>query len=429
MLHIALVKLPWVMQDCIKHTYTVRLYNLLYTVLKGNALPILGSILLEHGYEVSIHTIQRPEEITKIKADVYCFSLCTIDVPTFIKTRRFIKNGKIIIGGPHPSFDMSLLEYCDTIVIGEGENGLLCALSDLGKGNMKKIYKEPCIENLDNLPRPVWEMMKKSSQFSIIISSRGCSFSCNFCVTSKLYNHKWRAMSPKRILQEISQDSNKFIIFLDDNFTLSAQRVWEFLRLKNEMGMNFRWFCFSRTDIIAKNPQLFESMADEGCSTIYLGIESASDKILKNVGKKTTIQMNKTAIKILHDCGIKVWTSVMIGPNDNKETAQKLEKFCIWAEPYLHSTSITTPFIGTDLFQDLENQGRLLHKKWGLYDGGHCIFKPYHLSPAQIESISFQIDESVWETIGWHKQLLRFPRLLNKPYWNLSRLLMRFIKS
>ncbi|MFX0065610.1 MAG: B12-binding domain-containing radical SAM protein [Candidatus Hermodarchaeota archaeon] len=425
MSHIALIKLPWVMKDYIKRTYTGRLYNLASRILKDNALPVLASFLLKHGYKASIHTIKRPEEIINIKADVYCFSLCTVDVPTFIETRRFIKKGKIILGGSHPSFDTSLLEYCDTIIIGEGENGLLCALSDLTKGKMRKIYKKPCIENLDNLPRPVWEMMDRPNQVLTIISSRGCRYRCSFCITSKLYNHTWRAMSPQRILQEISPNRKKFVIFQDDNFTLSTKRMWEFLRLKKEMGLNFKWFCFSRTDKIARNPRLFEAMVDEGCTLIYVGIESASDAILKSIKKGTTTQINKTAIEILHDCGIGVWTSVMIGPNDTKETAHKLEEFCIWAEPYLHSTSITTPFIGSDLFQDLDNQGRLLHKKWEFYDGGHCVFQPYHLSPAELESLTLQVEESVWGSIGWHKRLLYFPKLLtkflNKPYWYLTR--------
>ena len=428
MVRVAFVKLPWVMQEDTKRRPSGKLFNFLGEAFHTNALPVLASFLLQHGYNISLHSLKRPEEIVDIEADVYCFSLRTVDVPSFLRVRQFMTNGRIILGGHHASFDMSLLQYCDTIVIGEGELGLLQALSDLKKNRLQRIYNEPCIEELDSLPRPAWEMSQSPNDVTMIISSRGCPFHCTFCCVSRLYNHKWRAMSPKRIMHEINENKEKFVVFLDDNFTLSTKRVREFLSLKKEMGVNFAWFCESRTDTIVKDPKLFESMAEEGCKLIFLGIESANDEILKDVRKGTTNQMNRKAVETLHECGIGVWTSVMIGPYDNEKTSQQLGDFCVWAEPLLHSTSITTPFIGTDLFDEMEKSGRLLHKKWELYDGGHCVFQPDELSPTQIESISLQVDDAVWETIGWHKYFLKFPKLLKKPLWNFIKPLTRFIK-
>jgi len=46
---------------------------------------------------------------------------------------------------------------------------------------------------------------------------------------------------------------------------------------------------------------------------------------------------------------------------------------------------ILTPYPGTPLFRQLEAEGRLLHKDWSLYDTAHCVFKPKHLTPSQLE--------------------------------------------
>jgi len=43
------------------------------------------------------------------------------------------------------------------------------------------------------------------------------------------------------------------------------------------------------------------------------------------------------------------------------------------------------PFPGTPLFARLENEGRILHKNWDLYDTSHAVFKPTHMSARELE--------------------------------------------
>lgn len=46
---------------------------------------------------------------------------------------------------------------------------------------------------------------------------------------------------------------------------------------------------------------------------------------------------------------------------------------------------ILTPYPGTPLFEQMNRQGRLLHRNWDLYDTSHAVFRPRHMTPQQLE--------------------------------------------
>jgi radical SAM superfamily enzyme YgiQ (UPF0313 family) len=46
---------------------------------------------------------------------------------------------------------------------------------------------------------------------------------------------------------------------------------------------------------------------------------------------------------------------------------------------------ILTPYPGTPLFREMEQQGRILHRNWDLYDTGHVVFQPKHLSVEELD--------------------------------------------
>ena len=47
---------------------------------------------------------------------------------------------------------------------------------------------------------------------------------------------------------------------------------------------------------------------------------------------------------------------------------------------------ILTPYPNTPLFRQMEAEGRLLHRDWSRYDTAHCVFRPRHMSPAELEA-------------------------------------------
>jgi radical SAM superfamily enzyme YgiQ (UPF0313 family) len=128
-------------------------------------------------------------------------------------------------------------------------------------------------------------------------------------------------------------------------------------------------------------------MALAGCTGVFIGFESLSDDNLAAAHKKTP----KTAdyarrVRMLHDYGIQVNGSFVLGfDHDRKDvfarTAQWIEENRLECSTF----HILTPYPATPLFAQMEAEGRLLHRNWTLYDTGHAVFQPRHMTPEELE--------------------------------------------
>lgn len=134
----------------------------------------------------------------------------------------------------------------------------------------------------------------EGKRFAAIMSSRGCPFSCIFCSSSALFGKIWRARSPENVIEEIRLLKYEYkvreIEFLDDTFTLNNKRAEKICDLLIKENLGIFWSCSSRVDTI--NQFLIEKLKKAGCHTIYLGIESGSQKILNIISKGITLTLN-----------------------------------------------------------------------------------------------------------------------------------------
>ncbi|MFQ6052321.1 MAG: B12-binding domain-containing radical SAM protein [Candidatus Hydrothermarchaeota archaeon] len=146
---------------------------------------------------------------------------------------------------------------------------------------------------MDELPFPARHLLKieeYTKRLTTVVSSRGCPFSCSFCATPKISGRKWRARSPRNVVDEMQEIQKKFgfdrISFVDDNFTLNPSRVMEICEEIKNRGLEIFWGCESRVDTIVKNPPMVKKMSETGCTIVLIGVESASQKVLDDYGKK-----------------------------------------------------------------------------------------------------------------------------------------------
>lgn len=70
------------------------------------------------------------------------------------------------------------------------------------------------------------------------------------------------------------------IWFLDDEFTLSKEWIFEFCEALRKKKYDLKWGCQSRVDVVTR--ELLEAMKAAGCVQIDYGVENGSEKILKN---------------------------------------------------------------------------------------------------------------------------------------------------
>lgn len=253
---------------------------------------------------------------------------------------------KIVLGGPHASaVAHETLRSCsavDAIVVGEGEQSfveLLQAYERLDPGPVKGVVRRGpndlivdggsgvLIGDLDELPIPAYDMYSPDPGEEIFLEvGRGCPFQCKFCSTAPFWKRRHRVKSPERILTEIRWITELFgprrIHFTHDLFTTDRKWVESLCRVLIENGSKIPWTCSARTDLV--DDDLLASMARAGCSAIYFGIESGSERVLNAIDKNVSLGRSLWALERCRAHGISPNAGFILGfPQDDVLSARE----------------------------------------------------------------------------------------------------------
>jgi hypothetical protein len=91
-------------------------------------------------------------------------------------------------------------------------------------------------------------------------------------------------------------------------------------------------------------------MKEAGCYYVYIGMESADDKMLKKCGKQITVQQIKDTAGWIKDAGLVPAGSFILGlPGETRETAEKSIQLAKELDFYSTPFPIAVPFPGTPL--------------------------------------------------------------------------------
>ncbi len=333
----------------------------------GKRLPPIGlmyvaSALEKAGFAVQMldnYLMKKPLEevkelIAKANPAIVGITCGSATYRRCIETARAIKEAlpkcKIVVGGWHASYvPDSLLENpeIDYVVMGEGERAVTDLARCIVNSNEPAAITIPgvaCrragtniknppvfIENLDEIPYPArhllpLELYDRTIEYlnvkpaDVMSIARGCVFHCGFCETRKLWGNICRGFSPQRIIKEIQDLQQKYgtkgIYFINDNFTLRKKETLELCLLMVENKLDLEWVCDTRVDLV--DQELLAAMKKAGCKTIWFGVESGSQKILKRIGRDTTLEQIENAFKLCRKNGIQTACSFSArGPRRN----------------------------------------------------------------------------------------------------------------
>ena len=303
------------------------------------------------------------------------------------------KGVRTVLGGIHPSMcPDEALEHCDSIVVGEAEEIWPTLVRDAEDGRLKRTYTADGYVDLKAYSVPRRSAVSIEKYFSHIIqTTRGCPFHCEFCSVYAFNGQKIRSKTVDQVIDEIhdiKQGRAKYktkqaIFFADDNIIANKSFARElFLALK---GHNINWMCQAPISI-SREPELLELMRDSGCGAIFIGIESTSKKNLSSMNKGVNQQYDFVeAVAKIQSYGMLVHASFIVGYDfDTDETLDELTDFVEESHLLMPLINIVTPFPGTELFERLETENRILHKDWSRYDTRHVVFVPSSMSPEEL---------------------------------------------
>jgi radical SAM superfamily enzyme YgiQ (UPF0313 family) len=376
-------------------------------------LYILGTLAKQRGWDVEIVY----EEIQKIdfsqieSSDLVGISTITSTAPRAYMIADKIKQMgiSVIMGGPHVSFQTEeALGHADFVIRGEGEKALM-AFFDAWEGNKDygtvpnlsfkkngKIIHNPLVPNtsdLDQLPFPDLTQLKYNPKRIAgyrtipIQTSRGCPFNCTFCSVTSMFGKKYRFRSTQNIIEELRlyNDKKNIIFFYDDNFAANPKHTKELLHAMIEENFKFKWTTQVRADI-AKDLELVRLMQRAGCHTLYIGFESVNPESLREMKKKQTVEEITSAVKVLRRHKIHIHGMFVYGfDQDDWKTVKKTVRFAKKTKLTSSQFLILTPLPGSEFFNKVVEQGRILLTDWALYDAHHAVYKPAKLSLARLQ--------------------------------------------
>lgn len=364
----------------------------------------------------------------EIKAAAYLAELIKHERPDLI----------IVIGGVHatalPEETLREFPQFDYLIKGEGESAFLDLLYQLKENQpidtqgvcyLKDDHfidtgQAPTLPDQDAL-KPAWDLFRPAAEY-MIQSSRGCPFSCNFCM-----NPGGRIVRPRTVqttLDEIGwlieNKKPKSIYFGDEIFTVKKQRAIEICQGLIERGYHKRisWWC--QTHVNTLDEELIKIMKESNCSTVGLGIETGDTATLKQMGKGTSKEKILKAIQLAKKHELSFNTFFILGqPNETIKSALNTINFAVELNPTIPIFGLMVPYPGTQIWTKATNGEsgyKLLSKNWDHYNKqiGNAL-ELEGITRRQLEILQ------IW---GYLKVFL-----FNFRFWDLTRFVFRFRKE
>jgi radical SAM superfamily enzyme YgiQ (UPF0313 family) len=289
----------------------------------------------------------------------------------------------VVIGGMHASARPDeALQYCDSVVIGEAEGVWPRLLGDAREGRLARVYQSAGYPDLTENPAPRRDLLRRDDYLApdTVQATRGCAHDCSFCSVSSFFGRRIRTRSVDRVIEEVAALPGRLVIFVDDNImTLPSYARELFERLR---GLGKSWMGQASTAVLG-NTELVRLGARSGCRALFVGLETLSDKALRQVNKGFNVAGRFTdLVSRLHDAGIGVIGAFIFGfDEDDASVFERTAEFADRARIDVPQYSILTPLPGTPLHAQMEAEGRITDRDWSHYDGSHVVFSPRNTTP------------------------------------------------
>jgi anaerobic magnesium-protoporphyrin IX monomethyl ester cyclase len=293
--------------------------------------------------------------------------------------------------GPHastvPSESMSRpgAEDVDGMFIGEPEDGVLQlaglpSMDALGAipsltwrrtGAVVPHRAHGSFSGFMQMPYPAWDLLDLEGYalplvnrpYVIVETSRGCPYTCDFCVAPIHQGHKFRERSAKTLVDEIERSYRQlgveFFYLWGDTVTLNVKSFTAFCDELIARRLPIQWFGNARADNLT-DPAFVHRLKRSGCWMLALGVESESDDVRKNMVKRLERQKIKTAFQNMREAGIKSFAFFIFGyPGETPRSMDRTTEYAIALDPDFANFYPAVPYPGTALFDKCVREGLL----------------------------------------------------------------------
>lgn len=345
--------------------------------------------------------------------------------------REIFPNSIILAGGGVPTNMYKEIfqdtDCFDALIYGEGEKALLGLVKAENKMEFLKhstscITKEKVlnnasytfdfIENLDEIPLYDYDLLNvddyrlnptisaypgvdSTKPHITMMTSRGCPYRCVFCSAHSIHGRTVRYYSLLRVKADIARIHEKYgtktIIFQDDHFMASKERVYAIIDILKEFKLS-AFFPNSLTLYALDRPML-EALHSVGVNLLVLAIESGSERVLKEVMHKP-LNMNivKRVMKDCRELGIDTDINIIIGlPGETKEDIEDARAFLKTLYGTWFRIYAAVPLVGSEMFKICLEKGYI---KEGFIDGDFkkAVIETEHFTSEYIQKAAYSLN-------------------------------------
>lgn len=275
----------------------------------------------------------------------------------------------------------------DFIILGEGELTLLELVNALERGkNTDDISgivscqngiitsnpKRAVLQNLDELPIPAWDLVdmneykliwrESGQEFTLnIATTRGCPYKCNWCA-KPIYGNRYNSHSAEYVADHIEFLRSSYGVrrfwMCDDIFGLKPNWVRDFNDQLKSRKLNIRYYIQSRVDLLLKE-DMIDLLAESGLEEVWVGAESASQKILDAMDKGTKVEQIYQATHLLKQKNIRVAFFLQFGYlGENSDDILKTIGMVKELMPDNIGISVSYPLPGTKFYDKVKDDLR-----------------------------------------------------------------------
>ncbi len=358
------------------------------------ALEVLAGNLADHsvrivdlkadpqGFEVLLSEANAP--------DIIGFTAVTCEANTVIKLAEKIKSAWtqapiIVVGGHHASSDPGYFHrtVIDYVIVGLGKLTFRLLADSLAKGGLppdipgvlrvrpdgprspeKRQYTfadlvdgQPPRYDLVQQHRNQYVMSGVGGKIGFVATAFGCTHCCSFCSIPAMTGGRYLSHSIEAIVNDIGLLPDiPLIRFVDANTfgdpetaRLLAERI---LRL----GIQKKIVADIRADTVVGNPALLRLWHEAGLVAVVIGFEEIDDARLARMNKRSSLEKNMAALRILAEIGIRVIGDFIISPDYDHGDFDRLSRFIESSPIALPIPSILTPIPGTPLYRQSAGQ-------------------------------------------------------------------------
>lgn len=373
------MKITFIRLNMFEHISSDAMKPLLFGIIKN---------LTPDNFEIDFIDERAEALPDKIDSDIIAFS-----VETYTAKRAYILSKKyktdkniIVMGGFHASVMADeMLNYADTVIVGDAEDTWGDFLRDCTKGKPKSKYISDESLPLSVLPEDKSIYKHKYYGIGVYQISRGCKFNCDFCSIKTMYKCV-RRKTADMVFQELKEAKEKIIFFVDDNLFYDKKSAVELFR--KIAPLKKKWACQISMDV-ARDDELLSEMKKAGCFLVLMGFESLNPSSLKEMHKTANSSSDyNEVIKRIYRHKLLIYGTFVLGcDSDKPDVFDKTFEFAVKNNLAVTNFNPLIPMPGTRVYNRMEEQNRLIYKKWWLSDKyryGETAFIPKNMTPQQL---------------------------------------------